>query len=381
MAGSGTDNVTLITPAALKSQVTSTIKVYPDTTALNPNKTQGRLHRELLTNMITWVQQELAAIAPPTLPDGVYFSTEPGTPTLGATSITETASVVNVDGDDKAVASLSLDIPLAATGKKRKDAIVVDFVSTPAVYMVVTGLEVATTAVSPTPLIPNDRLFVRYLDVTDGVVASSGTPGTSGGSVNTVNGQTPDGTKNVQIGAEHIDYAPADTDNADGFFKTLVPLAKLKIKIALDQIVTKVKANTTAIGTLSALTTTAKTNLVAAINEAAGSKGFEYSLAFDTFLSISNVSFTSWATFTAIKNIRNVDSYSAQLFVGNGSVTTYALRTGSEATVIANINSDIQALKIASPSLLTTSGYTVRITPVRTAGTSFSEMVIKGTFE
>jgi hypothetical protein len=64
-------------------------------------------------------------------------------------------------------------------------------------------------------------------------------------------------------GDSDVDYTPAESNNSTGFFAGLLTSGKLKIKAALDFIVSKVKL----IGDLATLTTTAKTTLVAAINE------------------------------------------------------------------------------------------------------------------
>jgi hypothetical protein len=60
--------------------------------------------------------------------------------------------------------------------------------------------------------------------------------------------------------AETADYTRADSDNTNGFWKTLLTAGKLKVSSALDRVALT-------IGLLGSLTTTNKTSIVAAINE------------------------------------------------------------------------------------------------------------------
>jgi hypothetical protein len=60
--------------------------------------------------------------------------------------------------------------------------------------------------------------------------------------------------------AETTDYTPADSDNVNGFWKTLLTAGKLKVSAALNRVASN-------IGLLGSLTTTAKGSLVTAINE------------------------------------------------------------------------------------------------------------------
>lgn len=109
---------------------------------------------------------------PPPTPEGVEWSVKPNVPTIGPNEITETYSEVLVDGEYIWVYPATLDILPAATGKKRKDAIVARYEPTDVDgyghYEVVTGEEVDDTSIlSPTPSIPDGTLFVRYIDVNE----------------------------------------------------------------------------------------------------------------------------------------------------------------------------------------------------------------------
>lgn len=107
---------------------------------------------------------DLRTTPPP--PDGVTFTTAPGAPTITTSSITETASVVDNEGVTVNIPSASLAFSLAAAGKHRYDAIVANYTGTPA-YERITGTEVLTSEAAPTPATPDNRLFVRFLHVTD----------------------------------------------------------------------------------------------------------------------------------------------------------------------------------------------------------------------
>jgi hypothetical protein len=109
----------------------------------------------------------------PENPSGVGWDTVPGTPTITATSITETSSVVDISGTLVTIPSKSFTVPLAASGKKRVDAIVASYALTTPTYTRVPGDEVSTTSIAPTPTIGNNVLFVRYIDVTDGAVGQT----------------------------------------------------------------------------------------------------------------------------------------------------------------------------------------------------------------
>lgn len=128
-------------------------------------------HAELDNNFKELVDQ-IAKVSTPDTPSGVSFSTAPGDPTVTNTGITETSSVVNNNGTAVNIPSLLMPYALAAAGKKRRDAIVVDYAAATPTYVRIAGAEVASTDVVPTPSIPANRLFVRYLDISDGAATA-----------------------------------------------------------------------------------------------------------------------------------------------------------------------------------------------------------------
>jgi len=116
------------------------------------------------------------SVSTPINPSGVSFTTAPGTPTITNSNITETVSVVDDNGTTVNIPSQVLGFTLAATGKKRLDAIIVKYTS-PVGYEIITGTEVDSNQTATTPSIPVNRLFVRYLTVSDGAVTSVNTGG------------------------------------------------------------------------------------------------------------------------------------------------------------------------------------------------------------
>lgn len=138
--------------------------------APNPALVKAEDTAEIFSNILTYLDTTLAP--PPTNPAGVSFTTAP-TFTIGTNSITESASVVNDNGDTINVAGATLSVPYAVAGKKRLDAIVVNYLATPAVYERIEGDEVASTAIAARKPIPANRLFAHDIDVTDGVVSTT----------------------------------------------------------------------------------------------------------------------------------------------------------------------------------------------------------------
>ncbi len=114
----------------------------------------------------------------PTTPTGVKFTTAPGIPTITNTQITETSSVVDNNGTSVNIPGQTITYALAASTKKRIDAIVVKYTA-PVAYERIVGTEVDENLTANTPTIPNDRLYVRYLTVTDGTVGQTSTGGTT----------------------------------------------------------------------------------------------------------------------------------------------------------------------------------------------------------
>jgi len=163
----------------------------------------------------------------PISPSGVNFSTAPGTPTITTSNITETASVVNDNGATVNIASQILSFALAATGKKRVDAVVVKY-TTPAAYEIITGTEVASNQPAPTPSIPVNRLFVRYLIVSDGAATTVNTGG--GHAQNTDTGtNSPDWTIGSGIAGTIRRIIAASTDAIAGLTLVFKGTGKLKL--------------------------------------------------------------------------------------------------------------------------------------------------------
>lgn len=132
----------------------------------------SRLTHAELDGNFDHLMAEIAKVSTPVSPTGVAFSTAPGTPTVTNTGITETASVVDNNGTPVNIPSLLMAYSLAASGKKRRDAIVVDYLAGSPTYVRIAGTEVNSTDVVPTPSIPVNRLFVRYLDISDGAATA-----------------------------------------------------------------------------------------------------------------------------------------------------------------------------------------------------------------
>jgi len=104
---------------------------------------------------------------------GVRFRLAPGSPILGTPTVThqpfiERYSEVLNNTIVIAVAQQQMSIPFAASGKKRRDVIVVNYLATPASYEVIKGAEVDLTFAASEPPIPADKLFVHGWDIGDG---------------------------------------------------------------------------------------------------------------------------------------------------------------------------------------------------------------------
>jgi hypothetical protein len=130
------------------------IKVAPAGVALDPNKTQGRHHRQLLKDMIA------ALIAnqtdyPPT-PAGISWVTRP-TVTLTGTTINLSAGEADFEGTATSFQAVTIPTTLPASGKLRQDVVVA---LSSGYYQYLKGSE-GTSVV--TPNVPNGALFVAYL--------------------------------------------------------------------------------------------------------------------------------------------------------------------------------------------------------------------------
>jgi hypothetical protein len=166
-----------IRPEDLDQQITSTIKIAPAGVPLDPNKTEGRKHRALLGTIIGYIQQEVSKVATPLNPTGITWVTQPGAPIINATSVTETASSLKNNGTTVNVSGQTLTVPFAPAEGKRTDAIVINYSTVPAVYERIEGSTDHYLSPSAFPVVPTDRLFVRYLSVTDGQIQQPTTTG------------------------------------------------------------------------------------------------------------------------------------------------------------------------------------------------------------
>jgi hypothetical protein len=166
-----------IRPEDLDQQITSTIKIAPAGVPLDPNKTEGRKHRALLGTIIGYIQQEVSKVATPLNPAGITWVTQPGAPIINATSVTETSSSLNNNGTTVNVSGQTLTVPFAPAEGKRTDAIVINYSAVPAVYERIEGSTDHYLSPSAFPVVPTDRLFVRYLSVTDGQIQQPTTTG------------------------------------------------------------------------------------------------------------------------------------------------------------------------------------------------------------
>lgn len=147
---------------AIKTKVTNFIRnkaiVSPD-----PAKIKAVDHAGIFDDILTYLDTNTS----PPSPVGVSFSNAPGTPVITGTTIAMSSSVVNNAGTSKSVAAQNLTFAYSAAGKVRKDAIVVNYLLTTAVYERVIGPEVTVGTGVTTPTIPDNRLFVAYVDITD----------------------------------------------------------------------------------------------------------------------------------------------------------------------------------------------------------------------
>lgn len=142
----------------------------------NPSLVGAADTAEIIGEILTFLDTNFVT---PTDPAGVSFTTTP-TYTISGNTLAESASVVDNNGVTVNVAATiapHLTVPYAAAGKKRLDAIVVNYLATPAVYERIEGSEVLTSAIAGRPVIPANRLFAHDLDVTDGAISASETTG------------------------------------------------------------------------------------------------------------------------------------------------------------------------------------------------------------
>lgn len=147
-------------------------------TTLFANNTTGQISearmREFMADIRDSFASELTASAPPN-PDGVSWITPP-TYTITGNVLTESASSLNNNGTVVNVAATQaphITVPYAANGKKRLDAIVVNYTAQTPVYERIAGTPTDIYLTAARPAIPGNRLFVRDVEVTDGVITAT----------------------------------------------------------------------------------------------------------------------------------------------------------------------------------------------------------------
>lgn len=167
----------------------------------DPAKISAEDHAEILNDILGEMDVLFSAVAP-TVPEGAEWYTAPGTPTYGATSVTETASAV-LDGlTIYNVSSSEVSVPYAAAGKKRIDAIVVVYGSEASFYTRIEGAEVDVLAVAGTPNLDPTNMFVRWVYVTDGAIAAGPSGAVYSVSINGGTPNYPGPTGNVDLEIE-----------------------------------------------------------------------------------------------------------------------------------------------------------------------------------
>jgi hypothetical protein len=156
------DHTELLNIAGLiNSGIKAKIKPDPDPALVNASDLSGI--QDAIVNYL------LKQTTPPP-PTGITWVTQPGAPIINATSVTETASSLNNNGTTVNVSGQTLTVPFAPAEGKRTDAIVINYSAVPAVYERIEGSTDHYLSPSAFPVVPTDRLFVRYLSVTDGQI-------------------------------------------------------------------------------------------------------------------------------------------------------------------------------------------------------------------
>jgi hypothetical protein len=156
------DHTELLNIAGLiNSGIKAKIKPDPDPALVNASDLSGI--QDAIVNYL------LKQTTPPP-PTGITWVTQPGAPIINATSVTETSSSLKNNGTTVNVSGQTLTVPFAPAEGKRTDAIVINYSTVPAVYERIEGSTDHYLSPSAFPVVPTDRLFVRYLSVTDGQV-------------------------------------------------------------------------------------------------------------------------------------------------------------------------------------------------------------------
>lgn len=180
-----------------------------------------------------------------TTPAGIYFTTQPAsaptkTAITGGFKYAETAAVISNNGTPVSIPAKEVNVLNAATGMKRKDFVVARYSGGTAGYELVPGPEVANASTVISPSVPVGTIFVRDLSVTDGgSIASPPSADLTQLEARVAANET--GKLDKASAAADGDYAPADSDNATGFFATLLTTGRLKLKPALDRLVTAIQ--------------------------------------------------------------------------------------------------------------------------------------------
>lgn len=136
--------------------------------ALNQNLFNAQ-DDELTINHIQGLAALLGAV--PLAPLGVSFTSTPVVSLPVGNDIPVGDAVVDNNGISIDIDGASINVPLAANGKKRQDLIVANYLAVPAIYERVAGNEVVSTQIAALPTLPAARLFVTSFLVTDGAIA------------------------------------------------------------------------------------------------------------------------------------------------------------------------------------------------------------------
>lgn len=112
-------------------------------------------------------QDLLTSLYNPTPPvqAGLFFTVAPGNPIINPTSVEETSSEISYNTNIYVIPADTLTFSLSASGKKRYDAVAVD--ADAQIYVIITGEEVDEDEAIPSPVIPANHLFVRFIEVND----------------------------------------------------------------------------------------------------------------------------------------------------------------------------------------------------------------------
>lgn len=184
----------------------------------DPAKILATDHAEILNDILVELDNLVSAAAPVN-PTGTSWYIAPGTPTIAANVITETASTVAVTTEVSTtlypITSQAITVPYAASGFKRIDAIVTAFVQDLEleteyyVYDRIEGAEVDELGIAATPLLNPANMFVRWIHVSDGDVAAGPSGAVYSVSINGGTPNYPGPTGNIDL---IIDAGPSYTD-------------------------------------------------------------------------------------------------------------------------------------------------------------------------